>query len=165
MRLDYVYENDDMQSRLELGLDALMARETGGLRAVYDAWQSHGAGFERPRVEGISTLFVDVANDNPAFYRISNLREPSCGAYLEGKRIAEHPVEALRRDLMYEYWWVKDEARPSAYWLRHNFGGLRRSYHRLLLPLCDRAGRVTVVLCASRHLEAPRGSLGAIPHG
>lgn len=175
--LDTSYPNGDRQQRFDIGVDGLinsesviewMARKPTPVQAVYASWENcKRAGFVRERdfelgcYEGVSTCLVDVIPDDPAAFRFvdANLQYVR---QLAGTVVGDHPIESVRVDLMYEYLMCKLYNRPLGYRIRHSFGGFRRDYLRLLLPLCDRHSNVTSLACISRHLAVPTGSLQAI---
>jgi len=174
------YDNGDMQQRHDLGIDALLnvesmvewlTRTPTPLQRAYAQWESlkrdgvvRAADFELLQAPGLSTYVMDVTPEDPAHYRFTAFNV-LCVRELANKVIAEHPIKHVQADLMCEYAMSKTTNSPMAHRIFHIFGGFRRDYLRLLLPLCDRRGNVTALACISRHLEAPAGSLQAIRPG
>lgn len=174
------YDNGDQQRRHDLGVDALLnaegmvewlTREPTALQRAYALWESlkkrgvvRAVDFALPLTSGLSTYMMDVTADDPAHYRFTAFNV-LCVPELADKVIAEHPIQPLRADLMCEYNRCKTAGTPMAHRITHIFGGFRRDYLRLLLPLCDRRGNVTALACMSRHLATPDGSLQAIRRG
>jgi hypothetical protein len=171
------YDNGDVQQRHDLGIDALLnvesmvewlTRAPTPLQRAYAQWESlkrggfvRAAEFELPHSAGLSTYIMDVTPDDPAQFRFTAfnvlyVRE------LENKVIAEHPIKQIQADLMCEYTLCKATKNAMAHRIFHIFGGFKRDYLRLLLPLSDFRGNVTALACISRHLAAPAGSLQAI---
>lgn len=175
--LDTTYPNGDRHQRFDIGVDGLINSESviewidrkpTPVQATYASWEnSKQSGYVRASdfvlggFDGVSTCFIDVTAEDPAEFRYigENLRYVR---QLAGTTVGEHPIEGFRDDLMYEYLMCKLHNRPLGYRIRHSFGGFRRDYLRLLLPLCDRNRNVTSLACISRHLAAPAGSLRAI---
>lgn len=175
--LDTRYPNGDRHQRFDIGVDGLINSETviewidrkpTPVQATYASWENckraghvRESDFVLGRFEGVSTCLVDVTEEDPADFRYveANLQYVS---QLAGTAVGDHPIEGIRDDLMYEYLMCKLYNRPLGYRIRHSFGGFRRDYLRLLLPLCDRHRNVTALACISRHLAAPAGSLRAI---
>ena len=174
------YDNGDLQQRHDLGVDALLNVETmvewltqapTPLQRAYALWESRkrdgfvrATEFEMPPATGLSTYVLDVTSDDPAQFRFTAfnvlyVRE------LANKVVAEHPIKQLRADLMCEYTLCKTTKNAMAHRILHIFGGFKRDYLRLLLPLCDHRGQVTGLACIARHLAAPAGSLRAIRPG
>lgn len=171
------FENGDTQQRISIDIPSLMKLEDAfgwfdgrptPLQSVYKRWEDRRRfgvvqeeDFAMKPIPGIASCKIGVETDNPSNYQFqaTNLL---CSNELSGRVIAEHPIEAVQADLMYEYLMCKWTGEPAAYQIRHDFGGFRRGYLRLLLPLWNRAGTVTSLACFARHLEAPAGSLPAI---
>lgn len=171
------YDNGDQQQRYDLGVDGLLnaestiewlIRKPTPLQFAYAQWEDRkrrgfvqAKDFSLPEAAGVSTHLVDVTSEDPARYRFTAfnvLYVPE----LAGKTVGEHPIAPLRPELMCEYSICKSSRQLMAYRIFHVFGGFKRDYLRLLLPLCDRTGSVTALACLSRHLAAPVGSLRSI---
>ena len=177
MAIKVRYENGDLQQRHDLGVDALLnvesivewlTRTPTPLQRAYARWESQkcngfvrAADFELTPMAGLSTYVMDVTPDDPAHYRFTAFNV-LCVRELANKVIAEHPIKQIQADLMCEYALSKTTKHAMAHRIFHIFGGFKRDYLRLLLPLCDRRGNVTALACISRHLAAPAGSLEAI---
>jgi len=171
------YDNGDLQQRHDLGIDTLLNAESmiewltrapTPLQHAYAQWESQKRNgfvrtkdFELAPTAGLSTYVQDVTPENPALYRFTAFNV-LCVSELANKVIAEHPIHQIQADLMCEYTLCKTTKNAMAHRILHAFGGFRRDYLRLLLPLCNRRGNVTALACISRHLAAPAGSLRAI---
>jgi hypothetical protein len=180
MAIKIRYDNGDLQQRQDLGIDALLnvegmvewlTRAPTPLQRAYAQWESRKRNgfvrttdFELPQADGLSTYFMDVTPDDPAQYRFTAFNVLYVKE-LAGKVIAEHPIKQIQADLMCEYTLCKATKNASAHRITHIFGGFKRDYLRLLLPLCDRRGKATALACIARHLAAPAGSLQAIRPG
>jgi hypothetical protein len=178
--LDTSYPNGDHQQRFDIGVDGLinsesviewLDRKPTPVQAVYAEWENckrfgivRECDFDLRHHDGLSTCLVDVSDADPAKYRYiaGHLQYAN---ELGGKVVGEHPIENVRVDLMYEYRMCKLTNSALGYRIRHSFGGFKRDYLRLLLPLCDRNQNVTTLACISRHLAVPDGSLRAIRTG
>lgn len=180
IRRDYRYGDDESQRRTEISVDGLIKAECAGgwagetpLRAALDHWKSRMTkGCVREKeldvaaFQGLSHFMVDVRAENPNHYRYiiftasgGNLRRYKDHiSSLHGTVIAQHPIAAMRDDMMREYLLCKAGAQPTAHRLTHTLGGLTRDYARLLLPVCDRSGNVVSLIGVARHLEAPAES-------
>lgn len=178
--LDTNYPNGDSQQRFDIGVDGLINTESviewlvgkpTPVQAAFAAWESRKhfgivreSEFNLGNHDGVSTCMVDVTADDPAQFRYI-AGHLQYAHQLGGKVVGEHPIESVRVDLMYEYRMCKLTKGALGYRIRHSFGGFKRDYLRLLLPLCDRNRNVTSLACISRHLAVPDGSLRAIRIG
>ena len=187
IRREYRYGHNESQNRTELSVDGLIRAEGAGgwagetpLRAAYDHWKGHmRKGFVQEKdldmtaFHGMSHYLIDVSPENPNRYRYiifaaggGNLRRyKEHVSSLHGTVVSQHPIVAMREDMMREYLLCKIAQRPAAHRLAHTLGGLTRDYARLLLPVCDHSGNVVSLIGVAQHLEAPAESPQAIPPG
>lgn len=137
------------------------------MRQTFEAWKNaERGGFVREENfhlnpgMGVSHYKIDVGHGNPLLYRYTAFN----GLYvagLEETAVGDHPHQYMIGWMAAEYHQCKVGRQPSAFHLTHDAGGFRRDYFRLLLPVCDRRGRVTALACVARHLALPDGSLRA----
>ena len=170
------------QTRVRFPVDRLLSIEqlgqrlggaATGIQRAYEYWQQRkrGAGVEADSYElepgcDVSTSLIDVTPESPLHYRFTSTQFKIV-RWMADKRLAEFP----HRDIVYacsnEYLACKTAAEPVGYHISHDLDGFRRDYLRMLLPLTDRTGRVSALVCVSRHLDSPipGGSSPSIPAG
>lgn len=176
-KLRSAYGNGDHQERIDFGVDGLMRTETvtamfgeTPLQAIYNRWRDRRQnGFVKENdiatdaLPGHSIYKIDVRDENPEnyLYRILWPQKAKSSRYashldlIQDTAVVEHPIKAMRVDMMIEYNDCKSRGEPAAHRITHNFGGFMRDYCRLLLPVCDARGNVTTLVGVSRHLEVP----------
>ena len=166
------------QLRIEIGIDRLMKAEDAGgigptyMAAAYKRWLSvshdgftEERDFFADRLPFGPNYKIDVRADNPKAFRFEIIMPAGndSGRYkrhvsqITGSIVAEHPIKEMHADMMIEYDACKRSRLASAYRLTHNVNGFVRDYARLLLPVCDRQGKVTALMGYARHFEVPSG--------
>lgn len=164
--------------RIDIGVDRLMRAEdaagTGPTYMVeaYKRWTSAAQNGFTKEQDFFADRFpfgpnfkIDVDADNPKAFRFEIIMPAGndSGRYtrhvsqITGSVVAEHPIKEMHADMMIEYDACKRSRLASAYRLTHNVNGFVRDYARLLLPVCDRQGKVTALMGYARHFEVPSG--------
>jgi len=159
------------QERITIPLDAMVKREvdpvTGAptvVRELFDYWQSRRndaaatmASFD-PR--GLFTpeefrwvAWIDVANSDPLYALLCKHPARFFGDW-SGKRLLQYHNYFHARSCALEYLTCKMVRRPFYHEVRQPIGDVSRAYPRLLLPVTDRAGNVTRLYYAIRHIDA-----------
>jgi hypothetical protein len=170
------------QTRVRFPVDRLLAIESlsqrlggsaTGIQRAFEYWQQRkrGAGvvsgnYELTPGNDVSTSFIDVTPESPLHYRFTSTQFKIV-RWMADRRLAEFPHRDIVHACSAEYLSCKAAAEPVGHHITHDLDGFRRDYLRLLLPLTDRTGRVSALVCVSRHLDspAPAGSSPSIPCG
>ena len=144
-----------------------------GIQRAYEYWQQRkrGAGVEADSYElepgdDVATSLIDVTPESPLQYRFTSTQFKIV-RWMADRRLDEFPHRDIVNACSAEYLSCKAAAEPVGHHISHDLDGFRRDYLRLLLPLTDRMGRVSALVCVSRHLDspAPAESSPAIPGG
>ncbi len=114
-----------------------------------------------PLQEQVSYIDVDYAEPHHFLLRAHQPNPiPGFGNELSGKRLSEFPVDAHARFCASEYLDCRDSNVPLYSLIDQELYGngrrYRRRYTRLMLPLSDLDGRVTVIAYTCRSLQTPQ---------
>lgn len=170
------------QTRVRLPVERLLAIEqlnqrlggvATGIQRAFTYWQQRrrGAGvradeYELETGDDVSTSLIDVTPESPFQYRFTSTQFKIV-RWMADRRLVEFPHRDIVHACSTEYLACKAGAEPVGHHISHDLQGFRRDYLRLLLPLTDRTGRVSALVCVSRHLDspAPGESSPSIPGG
>jgi hypothetical protein len=159
-----------------LSIEQLSQRLGGaatGIQRAYEYWQQRKRGarvraddYELEASDDVSTSLIDVTPESPLQYRFTSTQFKIV-RWMADRRLAEFPHSDIVHACSTEYLSCKAAAEPVGHHISHDLNGFRRDYLRLLLPLTDRMGRVSALVCVSRHLDLPArdGSSPSIPGG
>ena len=147
-----------------LAIESLNQRLGGaatGIQRAYEYWQQRRRGarvadgsYELDAGDDVSTSFIDVTPESPLHYRFTSTQFKIV-RWMADKRLAEFPHRDIVHACSTEYLSCKSAGEPVGHHISHDLDGFRRDYLRLLLPLTDRTGRVSALVCVSRHLDSP----------
>ncbi len=159
-----------------LAIESLNQRLAGratGIQRAYEYWQQRKRGayvrvddYELEAGDDVSTSLIDVTPESPFHYRFTSTQFKIV-RWMADRRLAEFPHRDIVRACSTEYLACKAASEPVGHHISHDLNGFRRDYLRLLLPLTDRMGRVSALVCVSRHLDslAHAGPSPSIPGG
>lgn len=177
VKLERTYRGNSHR-RIDIGIDQMMKSESTGVSGptslfeAYRRWLSvaqNGFVTEQDFLgDGLPVrpnYKIDVHTENPQAFRFNIIMPAANSSTLYSRHVsqimdsvvAEHPLEEMRVDMMFEYDTCKRSGCVSTYRLTHDVNGFIRDYARLLLPVCDRSGTVTALIGYARHLEDPSG--------
>lgn len=158
------------QTRVRLPVDKLLAIEhlnqrlggvASGIQRAYEYWQQRRRGacietgdYELEPGDDVSTSFIDVTPESPLQYRFTSTQFKIV-RWMADRRLSEFPHRDIVHACSAEYLSCKAAVEPVGHHISHDLQGFRRDYLRLLLPLTDRMGRVSALVCVSRHLDSP----------
>ena len=170
------------QTRVRFPVERLLAIEqisqrlggaATGIQRAYQNWHQRMRGrqvvaedYELDPGQDVSTSLIDVTPESPLHYRFTSTQFKIV-RWMADKRLAEFPHSDIVHACSTEYLSCKSAAEPVGHHISHDLDGFRRDYLRLLLPLTDRTGHVSALVCVSRHLglPAPDGSFPSTPVG
>lgn len=154
----------DWQERTELSVDALLGIEGIGekfgfppsnIRRAFQYWsEQQTAGFVRvDRFEfDDGVTFVDATSENPLGFQYIQYGGINF-LQMHGRTLGDFPIKQCVHPCAGEYYECRSSKRPLAQHIQHSINGFMRDYVRLLLPLCDGAGRVVMLASVYRHIE------------
>ena len=111
-----------------------------------------------PVERSLTITVIDVASDDPHRFTFGETQEINClfaGRDLSYRPVADHPFQLHARAMLQDYGIVKTERAPLFHVLRHTFGGKRRHYARLAVPLSNGGRAVDAVMCIAVRLSPP----------
>jgi hypothetical protein len=186
MTLDYFtikrFHDSSWQERVRMPVDKLLVIESitqklspksTGIQRAFEYWHDKKRrgrvrvnDFEWIPSDDVATTLVDVSPLSPFHYRFMshNLRYFH---WMVEKPLAEFPHREIIEACSLEYHACKIDAEPVGHHISHDLNGFNRDYLRLLLPLTNQHGDVSVLACVSRHLglSTRAGSLPTTPGG
>lgn len=111
-----------------------------------------------PVEQSLTITTIDVAADDPHRFTFGETQEINClfaGRDLSYRPVADHPFQLHARAMLQDYGIVKTERAPLFHVLRHTFGGKRRHYARLAVPLSSNGRAVDIVMSIAVRLSPP----------
>lgn len=157
------------QKRVRFPVDKLLAIEqvnqrfgqtASGIEIAFEYWREKQVGgrvqlddYEWEPSEDVATTLVDVSAESPFQYRFTS-HHLKYFRWMTEKRLSEFPHREIITACGIEYHSCKADATPVGHHISHDLSGFKRDYLRLLLPLTDPTGRVSSLLCVSRHLDS-----------
>ncbi len=111
-----------------------------------------------PADQSLTVTVIDVTADDPHRFTFGEAHEINClfaGRDISHRPVADHPFQLHAREMLQDYGLVKTERAPMFHVLRHTFGGKRRHYARLTVPLSSGGRAVDTVMSIAVRLSPP----------